>query len=41
MAKGIVLDNLSAPGSVGQTNPMLVRVKDGTTGTVSLTKSVF
>ena len=32
MAKGIVLDNLSAPGSVGQTNPMPVRVKDGTTG---------
>ena len=32
MAKGIVLDEQSVPGSVGQTNPLPVRVKYGTTG---------
>jgi hypothetical protein len=32
LAKGIVLDDKSVPGSVGQTNPLPVRVKDGITG---------
>ena len=32
MAQGIVLSNKSVDGSVGDTNPLPVRIKDGVTG---------